>query len=640
MAVGTLYPPISDTTQPAFVNTQKCKVYFIINSLNEVGQYNPNLVQVKVTDNRTGKNVLREDLYPKDLGIKLTSLQQENNKYFISITANDLNLTSFPIDNYYKVQIRFTSSDIVLSISEDSTIEQEQNKIAANSDWFNKNKEDFSAWSSACLIRAIDQPKIEINDLEPGAEKDIATENFSFVGTLGFDDKNELDSLASYRIRLYDENDNLLNDSKILTPESKNTFNYNIKRTLKDGEKFIIKLNYTTSYGYEEELNYPIRVVLKIEQVSGLNNSSFSAQAIPELGAIRLSMILKSNNSSLYNVSKIKILRAELKDNYTIWTLIYEINKPFSLSQEFLYQWDDIITESSEGYKYKIQVFNENDQRYELTKNNDIEIETEKPVLLILEDMFLVSDGLSLRIRYNPSISNFKRTLSESIVNTIGSKYPFVRRNGHMNYKSFSIGGLLSCNTESELRDTLGALSDIDSQDSKVDVDTLVDERYLNSLFMQNIADYKKNFEGLSKADIEIIYEKIFRDKVMDFLYDNSVKLFKSATEGNILIKLTNISFTPNQQLGRRIYSFTAQATEIDDATYENYKKYNIFESENSKIYPVLNVLSAPYEGPYPDTDVVQDNTSSAEISYTETGTSGLEENTVDIIYFTEERGE
>ena len=116
----------------------------------------------------------------------------------------------------------------------------------------------------------------------------------------------------------------------------------------------------------------------------------------------------------------------------------------------------------------------------------------------------------------------------------------------------------------------------------------------------------------------------------MDFLYDNSAKLFKSATEGNILVKLTNISFTPNQQLGRRIYSFTAQATEIDAATYENYKKYNIFESETHNIESTLNILSAPY---VTESGEIQPN--SAEVSYTEVEKS---ENG-DIIYFTVERG-
>ena len=616
MTVGTLYPPILDTMQPAFINTGECKVYFNINSLNTIDQYNDKLVQIKVTDNRTGKNVLREDLYPN--AIKFVSLQEENSQYFIAFTANDLNFKSFPIDNYYKVQIRFTAREVSIEGAD-----------PINSQWFVDNVANFSAWSNACLVRAIDQPIIQINNLT-ATENIIKTENFSFVGTLSFNDQNELDSLASYRIRLYNAQNNLLENSGLLSPESNNTFNYNIKKTLNHGEEFNIKLNYTTSYGYTEELNYKIIVQILFNSIEGLAESTIAAEAIPELGAIRLSIVLKDAIPTMRKIGQIKIFRAELKDRYNTWTLIYEINEAFSMLNQFLYQWDDIITESSEGYKYKVQVFDDNGYRYELKSNGEMEIE--KPVLLILDDMFLVSNGISLRIRYNPSISNFKRTLSESIVNTIGSKYPFVKRNGHMDYKTFSIGGLLSCNTEAELSQTLGTTTCFDSQSTVIDQDSIIDTRYSNSLFMRNTADYKKSFEGLSNSDIEIIYEKIFRDKVMDFLYDNGVKLFKSATEGNILVKLTNVSFTPNQQLGRRIYSFTAQATEIDAATYENYKKYGIFESETCDIEATLNILSAPY---ITETGEVKIN--SAEINYTEVASSN---NIIDTLYLTSERGE
>jgi hypothetical protein len=54
------------------------------------------------------------------------------------------------------------------------------------------------------------------------------------------------------------------------------------------------------------------------------------------------------------------------------------------------------------------------------------------------------------------------------------------------------------------------------------------------------------------------------------------VKLFRSTTEGNILIKLMNIDFQPMEVLGRRLYSFTASAVEVDEANIFNYDKYKI----------------------------------------------------------------
>ena len=67
----------------------------------------------------------------------------------------------------------------------------------------------------------------------------------------------------------------------------------------------------------------------------------------------------------------------------------------------------------------------------------------------------------------------------------------------------------------------------------------------------------------------------------MEFLTDGEVKLFRSETEGNVLVRLMNVSFTPNQALGRMVYSFSATAYEIDECNFENYNKYNIHSIDN-----------------------------------------------------------
>jgi hypothetical protein len=47
-----------------------------------------------------------------------------------------------------------------------------------------------------------------------------------------------------------------------------------------------------------------------------------------------------------------------------------------------------------------------------------------------------------------------------------------------------------------------------------------------------------------------------------------------------MLIKLTNISFEPINELGRLLYSFSAAAAEIDENNLSNYKKYEIYSIE------------------------------------------------------------
>ena len=135
-----------------------------------------------------------------------------------------------------------------------------------------------------------------------------------------------------------------------------------------------------------------------------------------------------------------------------------------------------------------------------------------------------------------------------------------------MNYRTFEIGGIISylSNPSSMIEEQI-------NDSSLISKSAYVES--FNSSFFENISFDESN---LSERDLEILKEKEFRDQVINFLYNDNVKLFKSPTEGNMLVRLTNVSLTPKQELGRMIYSFNAQATEAAEATEENLKKYLI----------------------------------------------------------------
>lgn len=171
------------------------------------------------------------------------------------------------------------------------------------------------------------------------------------------------------------------------------------------------------------------------------------------------------------------------------------------------------------------------------------------------QDVFLSANNQQLRIRYNTQINNFSIKTSESLIETIGSPFPFIKRNSNIYYKTFSLSGLITCFMDEE-----NQLFNI-SEDK---IYSLVENQY------QNYKDKNK----LSTSHRNYIYEKDFRNAVIHFLYKDDVKLFRSLTEGNMLVKLMNISLTPNNSLGRLIYEFSCTVYEIDKATYENYKKY------------------------------------------------------------------
>ena len=72
------------------------------------------------------------------------------------------------------------------------------------------------------------------------------------------------------------------------------------------------------------------------------------------------------------------------------------------------------------------------------------------------------------------------------------------------------------------------------------------------------------------------VTQRKFREIVTRYLYDDIPKLFRSTPEGNILVRLTDITLTPNTQLGRMIYDFSCTATEIGEPSIENCKLYKV----------------------------------------------------------------
>jgi len=71
-------------------------------------------------------------------------------------------------------------------------------------------------------------------------------------------------------------------------------------------------------------------------------------------------------------------------------------------------------------------------------------IQIKKPVMCLFDDMFLTKDECQLKIQFNPSLNEFKYNVTESQQITIGSQYPYIKRNGHNYFRTFPIGGLIS----------------------------------------------------------------------------------------------------------------------------------------------------------------------------------------------------
>lgn len=551
MAVfNNIYPPTLPTFGKTFLldsgdtDLDICKLYFSISIYNSFSDISH--AQVTVTYQNNNQSALAQDLYPSQLmlkQIKIDNTISGEEKYYIEIYKADLEEKEFEINTYYKVQIRFGDKNTnTPDGSSWGDYLSNTSKVQSIDSWLSANLAAFSEWSTVCLIRGISTPILNIKGIDTYSDYTIwQASNVDIVGTLSFKNSLEQDRLESYSVKLYDDNENMLVNSGTLYTDGYtniNEINYTLERNFNEGQVYKLEIEYTTSTEYTNTFTFDFMII--DDHLDPLE-ATLSAELDAENGRIGINIKGEENNF----VGNITIRRTSSKTNFTVWEDMYT----FSIKNDKLdYTWYDSTIESGVFYRYGAQ------KRTSLGNRGVINILNED-LILEYEDIYLQAEGKQLNIRFDPDISSFQHTIVEGKVDTLGGKYPMITRNGDTDYKQFPISGLI---TQFMDKDSLfTSKEEIYGEDIKLLYDNYNQENDINSMS-------------------DVIYEKDFRDKVIDFLYKNNVKLFRSATEGNILIKLMNISFTPNKTLGRRIYSFSATAYEIDEASVENYNYYNI----------------------------------------------------------------
>lgn len=606
--INNIYPPIMDTYMPSFIKENGCKVYFNLSSYNNI-EYINQYVQISLRYQINNQNALKKYLYPLEIALK--EIQQDEKGYYIKIDAEDCENNTFTTNTYYKVQIRFMSKEVpIISNKDISTY------------WLNQYLNYFSEWSKVCLIKGISNPKFDFTYFDTDTSKEVVLTNNSFsqiVGKMYFESKdniNEKEYLKSYDIKIYskaeldkDKNADCKYDSGVLFPEDNDSMsiNHNILYSFNNKTHYLLYFHYITNNLYEDTLIMKFYTSNLYEDKIG---DIFKCELEEADARIRIDVDLKTINRNNVDVSQIFnsfgeniekggliIRRSSNKDDFKYWEDIKKISADDIIKfQKYceenkiepVFSLYDYTIESGIMYKYALQSYNGKEQRGNLHKFGKVEDGLRKDGVWMcdMEDIFLTTRDRQLKIEFNPQISSFSKYVAESKTDTIGSKYPLFYRNGVVNYKTFPISGLISCLSDENSiffnKEKFFSNSVLIGKDS---VNNLIyDKANKNKMTYYNkYYDLYNQFNNNKEIqfDRDYIFEKFFRDEVMNFLTDGEVKLFRSETEGNILVRLMNVSFTPNQTLGRMVYSFSATAYEIDECNFENYNKYNIHSIDN-----------------------------------------------------------
>lgn len=578
MASRTLYPPIVNSYEPAFIagSSSQLRIYFSLSSLSSFVDISKLTVHASIM-RKDGVKVLNtkndvDNGRYRATGIILNLIPQrdpsmDDNYYFVTINNNDLKSTATLSGTTYNGWIPGWIYKVQLRLS----TEKYPGGETKQAEWLQKYSSSFSEWSTICYTKAISAMALKIpvfnydsTSISNQYENDIihTISDLNFFGSLEalIPESNEEYNYVSISLN---KNDELLEESgKIFKSElSSSYFSYTFKTKLMEDVEYKIKFFYETENGYSPthplEFNFQ-KIDEAIETIDAkvitvdTNSADFDGKSTLDLeedeGRVALKLFSTSETPYSGNVC---IRRASAKDNFTYWEDI----KIFTLKDELINNAAivyDYTIESGVWYKYGVQSITTTGERGVL-------VEMKQPIQRIFNFSYLLGQNdQQLKLNFDNTMGSFKHQIAESKIETIGSKYPFIARNAVMGYCTFPINGLISF---------------------------WMDE---NKTFLQNgkldIYGYKDIVDKYEQYNLDrnilqrdFTFERDFRQMVLDFLLDGKPKLFKSPTEGNIIVRLMDVNCTPNQSLDRLIYSFTSNANEIDDDTMSNYLKYGFY---------------------------------------------------------------
>ena len=584
MASRTIYPPIVKDYEPAFIagNDAKLRMYFNLSSLSEPLGDNFSVhasiirkdgVQVVNLENDTTNNIYRAtgtilNLVPHKISTGYYYVDIDNNNLKSDWTYDGTTYHGWIPGWSYKVQLRI------------SKIACPSNRVNQQEAWLQENSELFSEWSTICFIKCISPMEIiNYNGYAIANSGSVPESNDRIFSATIQSIIPDIEDYYSCNITLY-KCDNL--DNIISTPieQSEEIFNneisnsavrYTYKTEFEQGIKYIVYVNYITENDYRPLLptafvfrfsesaegNTKVKL-LTVEnltenaEINALITNVSSLGLEEDEGRIGLKIYYDTEAEGSNAFTSFLIRRSSSKDNFTTWEDIKYItvdeNTSTAINQYPIVY--DYTVESGIWYKYGIAGVTADGERSNLNIIN--------PVIRLFEYSYILGENeKQLKLEFDNTINTFTPKVVDGQQEPIGSKYPFIGRNSVIDYKSFPITGLITFWLDEANTFLKNGKEDI----FHPDVVALYENYNLN----RNIRQY------------DYTYEREFRKKVMEFLNDGKPKLFKSPSEGNIIVRLKDINLTPNQPTGRLIYSFNANALEIDDDNMYNYLKYGFY---------------------------------------------------------------
>lgn len=600
--VSTLYPPLVDTFMPAFINTTKAKVAFSLSPYNTADKIER--LHITIVDQTNNQNVLQSSVLMDSetqkgyaaieklqstvcvdgvLIVPFNELKPDEKTgiYTIGISPDFLKKVegttpAYKVGQYYKVQLRFDSTPSAQLVGK-----------ALTNDYLLENRQYFSEWSSVCLIRPIGEVSLYLKGFERAVTDPTYPIHFAqgYVHLTGhLQSEDEL--LQSYRFKLIDGNE-IVADSGIKYPQSgSNQINYLLSAdNTVCGRRYKLHADLVTKNQYELHQEYWIQIADEGEYEF---DPVFKLEENVEDGFVTISIASQVEiEDSHHPAGKLYVKRASSIDNFKTWELIS--CSEHTSSGHFNLKIKDTTVASMIQYKYSAQFWFAETSTWSKVWQSEIVYPT-------FYDIMLSRGDTQLAIRYNGQLTGVKQNIQRVKFDTLGSKYPKFAENAQMNYRQYSLSGLICA--EGDFNRTFISELEEPYQSNMRIYDKTFGESYM--LRNDSLADGVQETgleegyaaEGRANAIRNSLHdayphqnwywERTFRDAVIEWLNDGEPKLFRSMPEGNMIVMVADVNLTPNQQIGRMLYNFTATLYEVGDG-------YSLTSLDTARVINVPN---------------------------------------------------
>ena len=551
--MAKLYPPTISGTLPACQKDDNGTVTFTVPfsmnraiQLSAIGGFS---LKVKTAQSNT-LLVTLETTYNSSESETIDYLTRTKT---LTFTFNDTN-SSIKIGQYLKLQLAY--------VGKQGTAD-----------------EGIGYYSTVGVSKCTGYPKAEILDSTTN-QNEYGVFQSTYVGIYTPPENDPTERPYSYNFSLYYDGNLIETSGWLLHNTSANSI-YSDSMSLTEAiDTYDFKSAFFTSRDGNSgtyEVEYRVRTINNIEvpstrksySIPGASSATISSNFVAsnEFDDGYIKLALSYTNSNNQGANSINIYRTDDTSQFTAWNLL---SRHYLGSNSVNAEFRDFTVEQGVTYQYAFASYNTNSAVSQLNGfSNEITAD--------FEDMFLWDGERQLKIRFNPKVSSFKVNHLESKMETIGSRYPFIFRNTVVEYREFPIAGLISyledeneffVNHKEDLG-VIGARNVPRFHGTPTDLE-------------QDDINIGKSWEWAETTDPigrNIKAERRFKQIALNWLGDGKVKLFRSPTEGNYLVRLMNVSLSPEDKLGRMIHNFSCTACEIKDFSFANLVELNLLNT-------------------------------------------------------------